>query len=609
MPEDILQCEAAGAAQARLLAAWQNLCQTNGLQGLCQELVLADDHEAVCAVHIMGIYSVFESGRDFSEFQFWLASAPAVVDRTQDVSAQGRSALLLQCAIAELLGNGNLLQAAFLLKQLSPLAEEADCDALRICHAATSAYLEILHGRLSVAHAIISDAMHLSPQPEVSMIPKVHLQASRWLVNTLMGQSMAASQSLANIEQHPLFKHLPVSLWLLFMGHQLLSLAWAGTQTDELARCAESMRARCIPQNKHYHRSHLHYGLGAAALLGGQPDTALFHAQAASELGRRCRSRAAERSPLLLEIQAMNDLGRYKEALLLLVRRVPDWRQAGAHLLVSSAAIEEASLLLKLGRVAEARNALGRARHVLPPGESLPHNLRSNRFMTELVSRLDARREPIEHRDTQTCPVQITTFGELRVRINGRTLYDRDWHGNRSKILLKALIVLGGHKIPAERLCDLLWPDTDGDVARNNLKVSLWRLRRLGCRQDETPLPWIAMQHGHVSLVCGLCQVDCIGFEASLQTALASDMPERIAEVLAPITANFLDADDSATWIVQHREHLRRDYLRAVYTLAEMALKHPSKFNPLPLLETALRLAKDDRRCIELQARLQTSTT
>ena len=41
--------------------------------------------------------------------------------------------------------------------------------------------------------------------------------------------------------------------------------------------------------------------------------------------------------------------------------------------------------------------------------------------------------------------MQITTFGELCVEINGRRIYDRDWHGKRTKALLKALIVLGGY--------------------------------------------------------------------------------------------------------------------------------------------------------------------
>jgi hypothetical protein len=149
----------------------------------------------------------------------------------------------------------------------------------------------------------------------------------------------------------------------------------------------------------------------------------------------------------------LNDLGRHEEALLLLGERDQDWSREGANLLVSTAAVEEASLLLQRGQVAKAREAMSRAHSALPSGEGLPCNLRSNRFVAELVSRLEVTPNPFARQHTDNHPVQITTFGELRVEINGQTLYDRDWHGSRGKTLLKALIVLSGHKVSAERLC------------------------------------------------------------------------------------------------------------------------------------------------------------
>ena len=73
---------------------------------------------------------------------------------------------------------------------------------------------------------------------------------------------------------------------------------------------------------------------------------------------------------------------------------------------------------------------------------------------------------------------------------------------------LDTLIGEGGYKVPAERLSDLLWPDSDGDQAAQNLKVALHRLRRLGCAPDEAPVNWIHVKHGHVSLARSLCWVD-----------------------------------------------------------------------------------------------------
>ncbi len=609
LAEEVLLCQAAGPAQATLLQVLRQRGPEEALRKLCQDLMLAGDMEAVCAAHLGAIAAVFDSGHDFGDFHFWLSSAAMVDGQTDDVSAQGRGALMLHCALAQLIGNANLPQARQNLAQLALLADEADCDALRICHAATSACLEIMCGRLLVADALLKDALHLSPEPCSHPVPKLWLQASCGLLSQLCGGTDDARLRVESAARHPQFDQLPAPLWFCHMRQALLSLASSATGDDALSACAEKMRARSIPQHKHYHRSCLHHSLGTVALVMGQPETALFHAQAAVELSRFCHSVSTEDAATLLAIQALNDLGRHDKALMLLEKQVADWHRAGANLLLACAAIEEASLQLARGRVAEARHALWRAHHTLPPGEGLPHNLRSRHFIAELASRLDTQHATYGPHDPGGHPVQITTFGELRVEINGRTLYDRDWHGNRSKTLLKALIVLGGHKVSAERLCDLLWPDADGDIARNNLKVSLWRLRRLGCNKDETPLPWIAVQHGHVSLVGSLCRVDCIEFEAALQAALASGTPQGIAEVLAPITANFLGTDDSTLWVIEHRENLRRQYLQAVYTLADLTLKHPLSFNPLPILETAVRLAHDDHRCQALLARFQFNTT
>lgn len=594
-------CAAGGAQHAAVLQALADPESPIELADIFDAFLEEGQVEMACVTCVSGINVVLEAGRDFGDFKPWLLRVDTLLGQPS-LSALGRGALFLHYAMAQLLGASNLYDVALTLDELEDAAEEAGSDALRIAHASLRAHCELMSGRLQVATSVVSDALHISPDPASQTIPKLHLQASLGLVNILTRRVGDARECLDAMIRHPSFDRLPGILWLVCMGHRLLSLAIAGDQPAELETIAERIRARSIPAHKYYHQSYMHYALGASALLTGQPETALFHAKKAMDLGVRCHSILAERTSTLLVIQALADTGQHEPAQNLLVASTNGWQRAGAHLLIACGALEDARLLASQGRFEEARAALDRARAVLPEGEVLPCNLRSRMFVDDLVARLSPSQPALVDGRDDSRPIQITTFGELSIEINGRRLYDRDWHGSRGKALLKALIVLGGYKVSAERLGDLLWPDAEGDVARNNLKVALWRLRRLGCRKEETPLPWVVTQHGHVSLVSGLCRIDCIEFEQKLNSALVAASPENICEALSLFGDDFFAQDDSEAWIVRHRENLRQCYLKGARVLAETVLSRPSDIDPSPYLEAALRLVPSDIYYQELLA-------
>lgn len=602
-PGELFNCFAGGLPHARLIQAATNPDTPFDDTDLFDSLQSSGDTEAACAATVLGMNSVIESGRDFREFNSWLIRIDQLLTQP-DLSILGRGALLMQTAIAQLLGPGQLGDVVLTLEEFGSAAECADSNAQRIVCASLRGYCELMAGRLMVADAIVRDAAYISPEADSHPFPKIHLQACQGLINTLRNKLNEAQEGLSTLVASPAFEHLPSSLWLIGMGHRLLSLAVANDQPADLEAIADSIRARSIPSHKHYHRSYTHYALGAAALLTGQPETALFHAETAIEMAKRCRSTVAERTATLLAIQALADLGQHERALNWLAACSDGWNKAGANLLTASGALEEAHLNLELGRLELAHRALDRARAALPIGEPLPCNLRRQEFVAALLTRLSPPPTPNTAHQPDPRPVQITTFGELCVEINGRRLYDRDWHGTRTKTLLKALIVLGGYKVSADHLCDMLWPDADGDVARNNLKVALWRLRHLGCKKGEAPVPWVVIQHGHVSLVGGLCRIDCIEFKANLKAAQENRDPIRLCTALHSLTDHFLAADDSESWIIDHREILKRAYLRGIHAMLETASPEAISNNLPSVLETALRLNPNDRYLHQLASRL-----
>ena len=71
----------------------------------------------------------------------------------------------------------------------------------------------------------------------------------------------------------------------------------------------------------------------------------------------------------------------------------------------------------------------------------------------------------------------------LDVRLLGQLAVSRD--GNRvelrsrpAQLLLAYLVLYTGHSIPRDKIAGALWPDSSTNVARKNLRQTLWRLRR-----------------------------------------------------------------------------------------------------------------------------------
>jgi hypothetical protein len=144
-------------------------------------------------------------------------------------------------------------------------------------------------------------------------------------------------------------------------------------------------------------------------------------------------------------------------------------------------------------------------------------------------------------KDPGNSVVNIQTFGRFKVTVHELPLDDRAWRGAKSKALLKALIVHGGTRVPRDAVLDMLWPDTDGDMASNNLKVMLSRVRKIGAVNQQDQIPWIIVHHGEISLSRKYCSVDCLRFRDALAKALARDEEiDGLKEALGLYTDDFL---------------------------------------------------------------------
>ena len=164
-------------------------------------------------------------------------------------------------------------------------------------------------------------------------------------------------------------------------------------------------------------------------------------------------------------------------------------------------------------------------------------------------------------------PIQIKTLGRFEVRVRGETLRHTRKAQRRVLDLLKALVALGPEGVSRDLIAAALWPDAEGDAARDAFEVTLHRLRKVLGRDDAAHL-----SQGVLHLDSSVVWVDALAFErlAALANvnpcAINIDAAER---ALALYTGPFLHQVDDAPWILPTRDRLRSRYVRLATRTAQ----------------------------------------
>jgi len=171
--------------------------------------------------------------------------------------------------------------------------------------------------------------------------------------------------------------------------------------------------------------------------------------------------------------------------------------------------------------------------------------------------------------ETAHSPIRIRALGGFDVLIDNVPFVSGVKPQRRPLDLLKALLIANGHSVGAAELADKLWPDSDGDTARNSLQVAVHRLRRLLGRDEA-----VVVQDRKVHLQHALFSVDLWVFEreAGYLSGLYAGDPlfaERAADVLALYRGHLFAHESEQPWMLLPRERLRRIWLALVRRLGE----------------------------------------
>lgn len=95
------------------------------------------------------------------------------------------------------------------------------------------------------------------------------------------------------------------------------------------------------------------------------------------------------------------------------------------------------------------------------------------------------------------------------VERHGQALHFQRKAQKKPLALLMALVSAGGRQVSAALLAGELWPDADGDAARNALTITLFRLRHLLECQEA-----VVLSDGRLSLDPQRVWLDTWNFEA-----------------------------------------------------------------------------------------------
>ncbi len=377
------------------------------------------------------------------------------------------------------------------------------------------------------------------------------------------------------------------------LDHRLLAQSIYAMISLDDARAAKNCldRMRPVLNSRNYlDISHFYHLSGMYHLQQGNMEQAFQYSMEALRISREMGTPFPEGLNAITAAQICFETGNENKAQELTARARDIGRDMQSHLLHMLSHLNEAYFSLKTGRRDCAREALRKTLRIRKEKGILNFPGWRPDIMTELYAEaleaemeVDFVREDIRSRNLlpkkpsviiRNWPwrVKIFTMGGFEAVIDGEPLRFKGKPPLKPLELLKALIALGGREIGLGRLEDLLWPQAEGDKARQAITTTLHRLRKLiGC--DKA----VELSEMKLSLNDRICWVDVWALDhlyGRIDEALAdggfdSDEAARLTEmILILYKGDFLKNEEAHSWAWPAGTRLRSGFLHALGVLA-----------------------------------------
>jgi predicted ATPase/DNA-binding SARP family transcriptional activator len=180
-------------------------------------------------------------------------------------------------------------------------------------------------------------------------------------------------------------------------------------------------------------------------------------------------------------------------------------------------------------------------------------------------------------------------LGPVQLTIGGRALLADAWPRRSARLLLLLLLTHPEHRLPRDRVTDLLWPDALPEQASASLRKAVHALRRVlePSLDQGGASAYIEVAGETVGLRPVVGRLDIRDFERTVQQAGASGAERRrlLRTALAHYRGHLLEDELAIDWCFPRREALRLGRRQAVFTLAALDADAGEPLSSINLLE------------------------
>ena len=203
--------------------------------------------------------------------------------------------------------------------------------------------------------------------------------------------------------------------------------------------------------------------------------------------------------------------------------------------------------------------------------------------------------------DNWPWPVQVNALGDFRILVDGIPLKDTGKMQKKPIDMLKALIALGGMEKNVGQITDLLWPEAEGDTAKNSFKVTLHRLRQLLGHEEA-----IQMSSGRLFMDKRFFCTDVWVFDNLLNAAQMQAESGNEAEAvlltekaLSSYRGDLLETENDKPWVHPLRVRLKNKFVLNIVALGNLFQKRGNMEKALDCYMRGLELAPHDEEIFQ----------
>ncbi len=277
--------------------------------------------------------------------------------------------------------------------------------------------------------------------------------------------------------------------------------------------------------------AHYHYLLGRLCWFNGDMQDALVHCETGLKAATASGAPYAEALLRSVYARVLFESNQKEKAVAVNNLLREQVRKMHARNMLFIALTSEAEFAFHAKSVKRATNALRQAFTIAREQELIKHAFWWPPVMARLCIKAleyDIETEFVKtvirtHRLTPDTPpwhlpewpwaIRIRTLGCFSLSVDDTQLTSSGKSNKRPLQLLKVILALGGEQVSQDKVIEAMWPDAEGDSARQSLHTTLHRLRKL--LGEDT----IALHSDYLSIDQRLVWIDFIAYQAVVEQA------------------------------------------------------------------------------------------